>query len=186
IIAIRAALPTGLAIDDGLLAEAKTVIACTEATMKATEDVRVLTLTDLASIAPRIRIGGSSDFLADTTSGFPALQQFYGGDWKGTVTVAADGMAAAIDKGDAECFAVNSLDPLVTSKKMTIIGDDKAMVPANAAMALMSVDVGTPDVVAAIDSLIASLTTERLNQMLVQVAEGTDPRVVADAFFSTI
>ena len=60
------------------------------------------------------------------------------------------------------------------------------MIPANAAIALLSAEAGTPDVVAAIDSLIASLTTERLNQMLVQVAGGTDPRVVADAFFSTI
>jgi glycine betaine/choline ABC-type transport system substrate-binding protein len=50
----------------------------------------------------------------------------------------------------------------------------------------MTVEVGTPDVVAAIDSLIATLTTERLNQMLVQIAGGTDPRVVADAFFATI
>lgn len=186
IVAIRAALPTGLAIDDGLLAENKTVIACTEAAMKATEDVRVLTLTDLASIAPRIRIGGTAEFLADTTAGFPALQQFYGGDWKGTVTVAAEGLADAVDKGDAECFAVNSLDAVITNKKMTIIGDDKAMVPANAVMALLSAEAGTPDVVAAIDSLIAVLTTERLNQMLVQVAGGTDPRVVADAFFSTL
>jgi len=186
IVAIRAALPTGLAIDDGLLAEDKTVIACTEAAMKANQDVRLLTLTDLASIAPRIRLGGSAEFLADATAGYPALLQFYGGDWKATVTVAADGVAAAVDKGDAECFAVNSLDPVITSKKMTIIGDDKAMVPANAAMALLSAEAGTADVVAAIDSLIATLTTERLNQMLVQVAEGTDARVVADAFFSTI
>lgn len=186
IVAIRGALPTGLVIDDGLLAEDKTVIACTDATMKATADVRLLTLSDLASIAPRIRLGGSAEFLADAVAGFPAVQQFYGGDWKGTVTVAADGLADAIDKGDAECFAVNSLDPLVTTKKLTIIGDDKAMIPANAAIALLSAEAGTPDVVAAIDSLIASLTTERLNQMLVQVAGGTDPRVVADAFFSTI
>ncbi|MFM7686911.1 MAG: glycine betaine ABC transporter substrate-binding protein [Actinomycetota bacterium] len=186
IVAIRAALPTGLAIDDGLLAEDKTVIACTEATMKATADVRLLTLSDLASIAPRIRIGGSAEFMADTTAGYPALQQFYGGDWKGTVTVAADGTAAAIEKADADCFALNSLDPVITTKKLTIISDDKAMVPANAAIALMTVDAGNANVVAAIDSLIASLTTERLNQMMVQVAGGTDPRVVADAFFSTI
>lgn len=186
ILAVRAALPTGLAIDDGLLAEDKTVIACTEAAMKANSDVRMLTLTDLASIAPRIRIGGSAEFLADATAGFPALQQFYGGEWKGSVTVAADGLTAAVEAGDAECFGVNSLDAVITNKKMTIITDDKVMVPSNAALALMTIEVGTPDVVAAIDSLIATLTTERLNQMLVQIAGGTDPRVVADAFFSTI
>jgi glycine betaine/choline ABC-type transport system substrate-binding protein len=184
--AIRAALASTAAIDDGLIAERKVVIACTEATMTANQNSQLFTLTNLASIAPKIRIGASAAFLADTEAGFPALQQFYGGDWAGTVTVEQAGLADAIEKGTADCFAVDSLDPIVTSKKLTIITDDKAMVPSNAAVALLASSVATPDLIAAIDTLIASLTTTRLNQMLVQVASGTAPSVVADAFMATI
>ena len=184
--AIRAALAKTVAVDDGLLAENKTVIACTQAAMKANETTQLFTLTNLASIAPTIRIGGSAEFLADNETGFPALQQFYGGDWAPTVTVDAAGLADAIEKGTADCFGVNSLDPVIANKKLTIINDDKAMVPANAAVALVASSVATPDLIAAIDTLIASLTTERLNQMLVQVASGTAPSVVADAFMATI
>ena len=184
--AIRAALASTVAVDDGLVAENKTVIACTQAAMKANEGTQLFTLTNLASIAPKIRIGGSAEFLADTEAGFPALQQFYGGDWADTVTVDSAGLADAIDKATADCFAVNSLDPVIANKKLTILNDDKAMVPANAVVALVSSAVATPDLIAAIDTLVASLTTERLNQMLVQVASGTAPSVVADAFMATL
>ena len=184
--AIRAAIAKTVAVDDGLVAENKTVIACTQATMTANQNTQLFTLTNLASIAPKIRIGGSAEFLADNEAGFPALQQFYGGDWAPTVTVDSAGLADAIDKGTADCFGLNSLDPIIANKKLTIINDDKAMVPANAAIALVSSSVATPDLIAAIDTLIASLTTERLNQMLVQVAGGTAPSVVADAFMATL
>ncbi|MEY4340092.1 MAG: hypothetical protein RLZ14_1942 [Actinomycetota bacterium] len=184
--AIRAALASTVAVDDGLVAEQKTVIACTEATMKANQNTQLFTLTNLASIAPSIRIGGSAAFLADAEAGFPALQQFYGGEWADTVTVEQAGLADAIEKATADCFAVDSLDPIITQKKLTIITDDKVMVPSNAAVALVASSVATADLIAAIDTLIASLTTERLNQMLVQVADGTAPSVVADAFMATL
>ena len=118
--AIRAAIAKTVAVDDGLVAENKTVIACTQATMTANQNTQLFTLTNLASIAPKIRIGGSAEFLADNEAGFPALQQFYGGDWAPTVTVDAAGLADAIEKGTADCFGVNSLDPIIANKKLTI------------------------------------------------------------------
>ena len=62
--AIRAAIAKTVAVDDGLVAENKTVIACTQATMTANQNTQLFTLTNLASIAPKIRIGGSAEFLA--------------------------------------------------------------------------------------------------------------------------
>jgi glycine betaine/choline ABC-type transport system substrate-binding protein len=70
---------------------------------------------------------------------------------------------------------------------MTVLIDDKVMVPSNAAIALLASGIATPDLLAAIDTLNASLTTERLNQMLNEVvANGTDPTVVANAFMDSI
>jgi glycine betaine/choline ABC-type transport system substrate-binding protein len=187
LVAIKAALPSTLSVNDGLLAEDKQVIACTPATLKAHESNQFITLTNLASLAPDIRIGGSAAFMADAEFGMPALIDHYGGDFKGTVTVEEADMGGAIDNGDAECFAMNSMNPLITTKRMTVLIDDKVMVPSNAAIALLASGIATPDLIAAIDTLSASLTTERLNQMLNEVvANGTNPTVVANAFMDSI
>jgi glycine betaine/choline ABC-type transport system substrate-binding protein len=187
LVAIKAALPSTLSVNDGLLAEDKQVIACTPATLKAHENNQFITLTNLASLAPDIRIGGSAAFMADAEFGMPALIDHYGGDFKGSVTVEEADMGAAIDNGDAECFAMSSMNPVITTKRMTVLIDDKVMVPSNAAIALLASGIATPDLIAAIDTLNASLTTERLNQMLNEVvANGTDPTVVANAFMDSI
>jgi len=54
-------------------------------------------------------------------------------------------------------------------------------------VALMDSTIATPEAIFALDNLAASLTTERLNQMLNQIINnGADPVVVANAFVDTI
>jgi len=187
VVAIKSELPTTLTVNDGSLAEDKTVVACTPATMTANAHNQLVTLTDLASIAPNIRLGGSAAWMADQEAGYPELQNTYGGDFKSTVTVEDAGLAAAIDAGTADCFAMNSLNPVITTKKLVILSDDKVMVANNSMIALVSSSVGTPDLIAALDSVNTALTTERLNQMLNEIATNhTDPATVAAAFMATV
>ena len=97
------------------------------------------------------------------------------------------GEAAAIADGDADCFGMNSLNPLITTEKMTIIEDDQLMAPSNAVVALIASTSATPDVMSTLDAVLARLTTKRLNQMLNEiVVNGTDPFVVANAFVDTL
>ena len=125
--------------------------------------------------------------MADSEQGYPELLNNYGAEFKSHVTIDDAGLAAAIDAGTADCFAMSSLNPLITSKKMTILVDDKVMVKSNAMIALVASSVGTPDLVAALDSVNTALTTQRLNQMLNEIAtNGTDPTAVADAFMATV
>lgn len=183
---IRSALADTVAINNGVQAENKTVIACTKDAVEANSGTQFLTLTDLASVAPNIRLGGSAAWNDDEEQGYAALQLFYGGDYKSVETIEDDALAAAIDDGDVDCVAMNSLNSLITTKSMRIMVDDKSMIVGNTAIALLNADIATPDLIGVLDNLSATLTTERLNQMLNQIADGTDPVVVANAFIDSL
>ena len=169
------------------LAENKTVIACTTATMAANEAAQFTSLTDLASLAPAIRLGGSATFMADELTGFGALQAIYGGEFEEVVTIDDDGFATALADDKVDCVALNSLDPLITTERLTILSDSSHMSPGNGVVALLATNVQTPDVLATLDGLIGVLTSARLNQMLNEVVtNGTDPNIVANAFVDSL
>jgi glycine betaine/choline ABC-type transport system substrate-binding protein len=187
LIALTAALPEGIATNSGSLAEKNRVIACTDDAFSDNDDVVLSTYSHLASIAPRIELGAPADWQSDEEFGLPAWAAFYGGEFDEISTVEADGIAAAADDGDADCFVVDSLDSVITTSNLTVLIDDLSMVRSNVAIALISSSIGTPDVLGALDVIVAALTTERLNQMLNQIAtNGTDPAVVANAFVDSI
>jgi len=169
------------------LAENKTVIACTTATMAANEASQFTSLTDLASLAPAIRLGGSATFMADELTGFGALQAIYGGEFEEVVTIDDDGFATALADDKVDCVALNSLDPLITTERLTILSDSSHMSPGNGVVALLATNVQTPEVLATLDGLIGVLTSARLNQMLNEVvSNGTDPNIVANSFVNSL
>ncbi len=187
VLALNAGLPSTLIVNNGSLAENKQVIACSADAMTANSGTQLISLTDLASIAPNVVLGGSAAFMADEIHGLPAFQLYYGGQFKDTATIEDPDLATAITAGAADCFVMNSLNPLITSERMKILTDDQLMVPTNAALALMSSTSATPEAIGTIDAIATVLTTERLNQMINEiVANGGDPVVVANAFVDTL
>ena len=187
IVAIDAAMPDVLLTNNGTSAEKKSVIACTAAALEANAGFQLITMTDLASLAPSIRLAGSAEYIADDALGYPAQQRFYGGEFKDVVTIEDDAVAEAVKNGDADCFALNSLNPIIGTEDMTILDDDLVMIPSNAVIALVDGDVTTPEAIFALDSISTALTTERLNQMLNEIVNnGADPVVVANAFVDTL
>jgi glycine betaine/choline ABC-type transport system substrate-binding protein len=186
VIAIRAALPEGVAIGEPTDGEDKPVIACTEATVKANKDTEFVGLFNLASVAPTIRLGGSASWKADDQFGYPALETYYGGQFKDVLTIEDADLAKAIDGDTVDCVAVNSLDPIITTKRLTILVDDKAMVRGNALVPVLSTSVATQDLIAVLTQVNAALSSTKINQMLNQInAGGTDPVTVANAFLDT-
>ncbi len=187
LVAIRAALPATLDASNGLYAEHKLVVACTPTAMKSNETVQLITLTNLASIAPTIRLAGSAEFMAAPEGGLSTFLEYYGAEFKDVVTVEEADMATAVDDDTADCFATDSMNPVITTKRLTSMVDDKVMVESNAAIALVAKDVANAELLAALDTLSTALTTEKLNQMLNEVTtNGTDPVVVANAFMDSI
>lgn len=187
VLALNAGLPSALVVNNGSLAEKKQIIACSAEAMAANADTQLRSLTDLASNAPGIVLGASAAFMDDEAHGLAAFELYYGGEFKDTAVIEDADLATAITDGDADCFVMNSLNPLVTSQRMTILVDDRLMVPTNAALALMASTSATPEAIGTIDAIAVALTTERLNQMLNEIINnGGDPIVVANAFVDTL
>ena len=186
IVAIRAALPEGVSVGEPSTGEDKQSIACTQATMKANQENDFVNLFSLSAAAKSIRLGGSAEWMADDEVGYPAFQRFYGGDFKDVVTIEDADLEAALDADEVDCVAVQSLDPIVTRKKLTVLLDDKAMVRGNALVPLLSTSVATNDLITVLTQVNNALNSNKINQMLNEInTNGTDPVTVANAFLDT-
>lgn len=187
LVAIRSLLPDTITVGNPALAERRSVIACTDATIKANEDSQFVSYSSLVNAAGTIRLGGSPQWMADEAEGYPVFQQLYGGTYKAVVTIADAELEAALSGDKVDCMAIDSMNPLVTTQRLTILQDDKAMVRPNAAVPLLNSTSATADVITALGTLNTTLTSAKLNQMLNQVvAGGTDAVTVANAFLDTL
>jgi len=185
--ALTSALPDGLSVNSGSLANDNDVVACSQDAVDSQSDVEFTTLTHLASNAPDITLGAPDGWEDDDEFGLGAWKRVYGGEFDDVITVESDGIAAAIESGTADCFVVNSLDSVILTEKLIVLTDDRTMVRSNVAVALMNAEVATPDLLGALDLVATSLTSDRLMRMLYEItANGADPTVVANAFVDTI
>ena len=186
IVAIRAALPEGVSVGEPSIGEDKQSIACNQATMKANKDNDFVSLFSLSAAATTIRLGGSAAWMVDDQVGYPAFQRTYGGAFKDVLTIEDADLAASLDADEVDCVAVQSLDPIVTREKLTVLLDDKAMVRGNAAVPLLSTSVATNDLITVLTQVNNALTSNKINQLLNEInTNGTDPVTVANAFLDT-
>ncbi len=187
LVAINSNIDSKLLAYGASIAEQRTVVACTVEYMKAQEAYQLYTLTDLASLAPSTRFAASAAFQSDATDGLPRLLAVYAPEFQSVQTIEADGFEAAIDAGTTDCLAIDSLDPLITTKNLTVLIDDQYMVPMNVSIALMTSTAATPEVTSALDVVAGALSTEKFNQLLREVLEnGGDVTTVANAFVDNI
>ncbi len=183
IVAINSTLPNTLIAYAATIADHRPEIACTPAAIKAVSTYQLYTLSNLASLAPQMRLGVTAAYRTDKEAGLPALLRFYAPEFKSVDTVETAAMGAAIDAGTVDCVAVDSFDPLIATKNLRIILDDKYMGAANAAIVLMASTINLPEVTAALDKVTTALSTEKLARMLNEIAaNGTNIAVVANAF----
>lgn len=189
LLAIETALPEGVSVSGGSLAEQKNVVACTPAYVKASGDAQLITITNLLEAETPVRIGATAAMLADTSIGFPALVDTYSADFVG-VEIGDDTAAsvtAAVKDDTVDCFLLDSLDPALSGSDLEVLADDKAFVSGNAVVALLAGSIATPDLLATLESVATVLTTSRLNGMLVEIlVNGTDPSEVGEAFWRTV
>lgn len=191
IVSINSSINTSLVAYIATFAERRTVVACTQEYLERQSAYQLITLTDLASLAPSTRFAAPAAFIADDAEdaddGLGALLRVYAPEFAETITIEADAVAAAVADDSADCFAVDSLDPVITAEKLTIMVDDQYMVPMNVALALVSAASSGPEVVAALDRVSGALSTQKLNQLLREVeVKGTEIDVVANAFVDNL
>ena len=66
---------------------------------------------------------------------------------------------------------------------ITVLEDDKVLVPNDVILPLFTKDIGTDDVVAAIDAISARLTPDSLRAMMGRLkVDGASPEIVANEF----
>jgi len=189
LLAIETALPDGVSVSGGALAEQKNVVACSPAFVKASGEAQLITITNLLDAETPARIGATAAMLADTSIGFPVLADVYSADFT-SVELGDDtsaSVAAAVKDDTADCFLLDSLDPALGASDLEVLADDKAFVPGNAVVALLAGGIATPDLLASLESVATVLTTARLNGMMVEIlVNGTDPSEVGEAFWRTV
>jgi osmoprotectant transport system substrate-binding protein len=188
VLAVASMLPKGVAVGNPTLAENAWTIACTaSATTTADKKSNLANLSGLGAGAPKVVLGAPSWFLTDPDQGLKEWTSTYTGTFKKVVTVEEGGVADALLAKKADCFVMNSLDPVITQKVLTPLTDDKAMFFSNAIVALLNAKQASSALSTALDKVNNALTTARINQMLNEiVANHTDPVVVANAFLDTL
>jgi osmoprotectant transport system substrate-binding protein len=179
----RTLLPDTLQISNGSTAERKQSIACSQ---KATEADTLGTYTDLGPVASKLVLGGPAGFETSTPLGLATLSASYGATFKQFVPITEDAIDAAVKAGTVDCVVVDSTDPVITAETMTLLLDDKALVPPNGALAVLSTPGATSDVVTAVNGIDAKLTMSAVDQMTDQIVnKKQSPEYLASLFLQS-
>lgn len=177
---IRSLLPATLTTSTVSTAEDKQVVACSAG---AVAKHTLGTDTDLGVASADIVLGGPTGFETAKPFGAAAIEAAYNATFKDVVTLAPADIAAAVKDGKVDCVVVDSTDPVIGAQKLTVLLDDKALVPPNGAFALVTTAAATPEVTVAINAVNAKLTTAAFADLVDQVVnKGREPDYLASLF----
>ncbi len=139
------------------------------------------TLSDLNERDSKMAMGGPVS-CPESQFCLPGLEETYGLDFKEFEKLDAGGPKTlnALQSGDVDVALVFSSDPAVDERDLKILKDDKELQVAENVTALMRSEIAAPEVLAAIGSVNAALTTDELRSMNGQVSiKGVSAKWVA-------
>ncbi|MEO6712086.1 MAG: ABC transporter substrate-binding protein [Mycobacteriales bacterium] len=150
------------------------------AVTKATADKHGLTkMSDLSKVASTFTLGGPAEC---PTRPFcqPGLEKTYGLKFKAFKALDPGGPLTmnALTDGNIDIGLVFSSDGGVAARGFVVLEDDKGLQTADNIIPVLSKDIDSPEVKAALDGLSAKLTTEALSELNKQV--GVDKADAAD------
>ena len=173
-------LPHNIEIGTPTTAEDKDVIFCAKT---FTDTNTIVTLTDLGTKAATATLAAPDGFATAAPLGAAGLKDVYKIEFKAIVPTAAPKTLAAVTGGTADCGTGRSADPALSAATVTVLADDKTLVPNNVIVPLITKDVASNDVIAAIDAISARLTPDSLRAMMSRLkVDGASPDVVANEF----
>jgi osmoprotectant transport system substrate-binding protein len=180
---VKSLLPATLQVSNGSSAEHKQAIACSKA---ATDASTLGTYTDLGPVAAKLTLGGPAGFETSTPMGLASLTATYGATFKAFVALTPDKVDAAVKAGTVDCAVVDSTDAVITGESMTVLLDDKALVPPNGALAVMSTPGATSEVVTAVNAIDTKLTLSVVDGMTDQIVnKAQSPEYLASLFLQS-
>jgi osmoprotectant transport system substrate-binding protein len=182
--AITALLPTNLKVGTPTTAEDKDVVFCAKT---FTDANTIATLTDLGTKPGIATMAAPDGFDTSTPLGAAGLTDTYQITFKSVVPTTIDKIVGAVTAGTADCGVGRSADPALSAATLTVLQDDKTLVPNNVILPLFTTDAGTQDVLSVLDDTSARLTTEELRTLMSRlVVDGASPEIVANEFTANV
>ena len=173
-------LPENLEIGTPTTAEDKDVVFCAKT---FTDTNSIVTLTDLGTKSSTATLAAPDGFDAAAPLGAAGLKSLYNVEFKALVPTEAAKTIEAVTGGIADCGVGRSADPALAAATVTVLEDDKVLVPNDVILPLFTKDIGTDDVVTAIDAISARLTPDSLRAMMGRLkVDGASPEIVANEF----
>jgi osmoprotectant transport system substrate-binding protein len=77
-------------------------------------------------------------------------------------------------------------DPALGVATLTVLQDDKTLVPNNVIVPVITKDAGTADVTSVLDSMSSRLTPDSLRALMSRLKDGATPEIVANEFVGSI
>jgi osmoprotectant transport system substrate-binding protein len=147
-------------------------------------------ITDLASVAPRLAFGGPPECPGSAYC-LPGLRQVYGLRFRVFIPLDAGGPLTlqALEAGDISVALLFSTDPAITADHLVVLTDDRGLQPAENIVPLVRRDAVArfgPRLLAVLNTVSARLTTGSLRALDARVElRGQDPRLVAESWLQT-
>jgi osmoprotectant transport system substrate-binding protein len=155
------------------------------AVTKATADKHSLEkISDLAPVAKDLTLGGPPECPTRITCGL-GLDQVYGLKFKGFKALDTGGpiTKAALEKGEVDVARLFSSDPAIKEKNFVVLDDDKFIQPAGNIVPVIRTSKSTDDIVAVLDKVSSTLTTDDLIAMNTRIdVDKEDPDKVAEEY----
>ena len=178
--AIVTALPENLEIGTPTTAEDKDVVFCAKT---FTDANAIVTLTDLGTKPGTATLAAPDGFDTAAPLGAAGLKSTYNIEFKAVVPTEAGKTLDAVTAGTADCGVGRSADPALAAATVTVLEDDKVLVPNDVIIPLFTKDIGSDDVVTEIDAISARLTPDSLRAMMGRLkVDGASPEIVANEF----
>jgi osmoprotectant transport system substrate-binding protein len=172
-------LPDNLEIGTPTTAEDKDIVFCSKT---FTDTNSVVTLTDLGTKSGAT-LAAPDGFDTAAPLGAAGLKSLYNIEFKTVLPTEASKTLETVTGGSADCGVGRSADPALAAATVTVLEDDKVLVPNDVILPLFTKDIGTDDVVAAIDAISARLTPDSLRAMMGRLkVDGASPEIVANEF----
>lgn len=166
--ALQKAVPSGLQVLDKSAAENKDAIVIT----KENADAHNLkTIADLAPLASTWILGGPPEFQT-RPDGVPGLEETYGLTFKEFKTLDVGGplTVGALTSDQIQAGDLFTTDPAITANNFVVLEDPKDNFAAQNILPLISSQVATPEVIAALNAVSAKLTTADLIDLNTKVS----------------
>lgn len=178
--AIAKGLPANVKMATPTTAEDKDIVFCAKT---FTDTNTIATLTDLGTKPGIATLAAPEGFDTSTPLGAAGLKDTYNVEFKAIVPTATGKVLEAVNAGTADCGVGRAADPALSVATLTVLQDDKALVPNDVIVPVVTTDAGTDDVLSVIAATSGRLTPDSLRTLMSRLTvDGATPEIVANEF----